>query len=271
MVERGFGPSQKVKSPLSHPAAARDRGGIGLVVPPVPAAVPAEAKLLYPEVDFCAAGVGLASMTPEGYEAAIGLVIPRALELANQGAEVISLMGTSLSFFRGAAFNTALRRALVATCGCPATTMSSAIVRGLGCLGIARVVAVTAYAEAVNSLLRSFLVESGFDVAAVAGLGLTSMDGPERTASSAVCQLVADTYRGAGSRVDGVLISCGGLRTLDIVPELEAELGLPIVSSDIAGLWDAVGLLGKQRPLQGHGRLLSATWQELTSMAAHGT
>ena len=44
-------------------------------------------------------------MTPEGYDKAVPKILPAAEELAKQGANAISIMGTSLTFYKGAAFN----------------------------------------------------------------------------------------------------------------------------------------------------------------------
>src|SRR4051812_26106153 len=86
---------------------------LGLLAP-VDSAVPAEANQLYPTgVHFRAASVGLATMTPEGYDAVLDRIAPTAAELARQGAEAIILMGTSLSFFKGAAFNRELTQRVV--------------------------------------------------------------------------------------------------------------------------------------------------------------
>ena len=83
---------------------------LGLLAP-VDATVPPEATALYPSgVRFEAASVGLATMTPEGYDADLDRIAPTAKALAQRGARAIGLMGTSLSFYKGAAFNRELTR-----------------------------------------------------------------------------------------------------------------------------------------------------------------
>ena len=39
-------------------------------------------------------------------------------------------------------------------------------------------------------------------------------------------------------------ISCTNYRTLDVIDVLESDLGVPVVSSNGATLWDALGQLG---------------------------
>ena len=53
---------------------------LGMIFPPLNYPVPPEAKLLYPSgVRFLAAGVGLPSMTPEGYDKAVPKILPAAI------------------------------------------------------------------------------------------------------------------------------------------------------------------------------------------------
>ncbi len=54
--------------------------------------------------------LGLKTMTPEGYDAVIDRIGPAGEKLAAQGANAVVLMGTSLSFYKGAAFNRTLDR-----------------------------------------------------------------------------------------------------------------------------------------------------------------
>jgi len=41
--------------------------------------------------------------------------------------------------------------------------------------------------------------------------------------------------------VDAVFISCTNYRTFGIIEQLEADLGVPVVTSNQATLWDALG------------------------------
>ena len=122
--------------------------------------VPADGARLYPGLPFIASGLGLGSVTPDGYDAVIESVVDHARRLQQQGAAAISLMGTSLSFYRGAAFNTALTEAMREATGLPCTTMSTAVLNGLRALGLRRVALATAYIDDVNERLAAFLGEA---------------------------------------------------------------------------------------------------------------
>ena len=54
-----------------------------------------------------------------------------------------------------------------------------------------------------------------------------------------------------------MFVSCTSLRVLDIAPGLEAELGVPVVSSNMALLWHLLRLAGVDDDLSGFGRLFA--------------
>lgn len=55
---------------------------------------------------------------------------------------------------------------------------------------------------------------------------------------------------------EAVFISCGGLRSLEIVDELEQEVGKPVVASNQAMIWNALRLAGINDKIDGYGMLL---------------
>src|SRR5262245_217169 len=80
---------------------------VGLIFPPLNYPIPPDAKRLYPKgVEFLSGGVGLpGGMTVEGYDEAVPRIIPAAEALAKQGARVVSVFGSSLTFYKGRAFH----------------------------------------------------------------------------------------------------------------------------------------------------------------------
>src|SRR5580692_5508969 len=92
---------------------------LGLLAP-VESLVPPEAGILYPRgIRFLNASLGLARMTPDGYDQVLDRIAPMAEALAQRGATAITLMGTSLSFYKGAAFNRELTQRVASASGCP--------------------------------------------------------------------------------------------------------------------------------------------------------
>src|ERR1051325_8414134 len=102
---------------------------LGLIFPPENYPIPPDAKMLFPTgVDFIGNGVGLpGGMTVEGYEEAVPRILPRAVELANKGANVISVFGSSITFYKGAKFHDELIRQVEKATGRKATTQSNGL------------------------------------------------------------------------------------------------------------------------------------------------
>ncbi len=229
---------------------------LGMIFPPLDYPVPPEATRLYPSgVTFLARGIGLESMTPDSYDKAIPKVIPAAQSLATEGATAISVMGTSLTFYKGRAFNESLTAQVAKATGLPTTTMSTGIVEGLKAAGAKRIAVATAYNQEVTGRLSAFLEEYGFDVVYARGLGYEKIPTGGVIVDDTLLTFSADVYARA-SRADTLLISCGGLKTLDLIVPLEARLKVPVVSSTPHALWSGVRLAGLSGRVQGFGRVL---------------
>lgn len=230
---------------------------IGLIVPPGHGQVPQDGPQLYGErVRFIARGLGIGGVSPEGFAPVIDTVLDRARELRDAGAEVISLMGTSISFYRGPAFTESLRAAMQEATGVPCTTMSHAIVAALRELGIRRVAVATSYIDELNDKLVAYLTHAGFTVTAIQGMSITGVQEVGEVSTEALVRLSHEVFA-RDRTADGVFISCGGLLTLDAIRQLEAELGKPVTASSPAGFWDVVRLAGVAPQSPGFGRLFS--------------
>jgi arylmalonate decarboxylase len=157
--------------------AAQDKVPVlGLIWPPLNRGLPEEGIAMYGDrLRYVYTGLGVESMTPEGFNAVIERIPAAAKKLAAAGAEAIELTGTSLTFYQGEAFNQKLRQAVVDASGLRATTMSNGVIEGLKELGAKRVAVATAYNDVVNERLRAFLIEHDLDPIVVTGMGLEAI------------------------------------------------------------------------------------------------
>lgn len=230
---------------------------IGLVVPPGHGQVPSDGPMLYGQRHrFIARGLGIGGVSPEGFAPVVDQIVDRAIELRKAGAEVVSMMGTSISFYRGPDFTESLRRAMEEATGVPCTTMSHAIVRALQSLGVKRVAVATSYIDELNDKLQAYLTHAGFTVTAIEGLSITGIQEIGEVGTQALVDLSKKVHARDRS-ADGIFISCGGLLTLDAIQRLEDDLGLPATASSPAGFWDVVRLSGADPRTAGFGRLFT--------------
>lgn len=229
---------------------------IGLVVPFSTDRVPVEGPRMYPDVTFIPRGVGVRSLTPEGYDAAWDGIVPAAKELAGQGVDAIMVIGTSLTFYRGYEAHRQLLDRLRAETGLPVSTMTEAVVDGLRSVGARRIAVATAYSKAVNDRLADFLTRSDFEVLALEAFGLTGFGDAEKQSEQDIVDLTGRAIAEAKA-ADAVLISCGGLMTLDCAEPIERRHGIPVVTSTQAAFWKALRLAGDDARLSGYGRMLA--------------
>jgi len=230
---------------------------LGLIFPPANLPVPPEAHLMYPTgVRFLATGVSLERMTPAGYDQVVGRIVPAAQKLTAQGANAIDVMGTSLTFYKGAGFNRQLQETITKTTGLRCTTMSTAIVEGLKAVGGHQLAVATAYNDEVNRRLQAFLEESGFRVLAIKGLGIERFEDRPPVTHDELFEFSVGVWKTA-PRADAILISCGALKTLDLLGPVEDRCKAPVVSSLPHALWAGVRLLGLSGRAPGYGALLA--------------
>lgn len=241
-----------------HTAISAGKTTIGMIVPPAEGDVPPEPLALYGDrAHFIAAGLALERMSESGYDAVIERVGTLAAVLAERGAEAISLMGTSLSFYRGPAFNQTLIEAMESAAGRPATTMTNAVIDALKTVGARRLAVATAYRDDVNRRLAEYLKTFGFEVSALSALDLEEVDAVHGVTTEELVALGRDAFE-AAERADAIFISCGGLRTMPVTPLLEQACRVPVVSSAMAGAWDAMRLAGLDAATPGAGILFEA-------------
>jgi arylmalonate decarboxylase len=227
---------------------------IGLVVPFAEDKVPFEGPIMYPAVRFIPRGVGVRALTPEGYEPAWNAIIPAAEYLAGQGVDAIMVIGTSLTFYRGPQAHESLLNELRQKTGLPVSTMSQAIIDGLRECSARRVAVATAYSDVVNRRLTELLAAAGIEVLSLECFDLLEFGGPSKKSQADIIALSDRAVEGAPG-AEGILISCGGLRTLGVAKPLEARHGIPVVSSATAAFWAAMRLVGESGRIEDRGRL----------------
>ena len=161
---------------------------------------------------------------------------------------------TSGSFIRGVEGEAALRAAMTEA-GVPnPVTSSGAAAEALRLSGVRKVALVTPYSGSLTRRLVEFVTDSGFEVVAADYLGLNR--GIALVSQATIVDLVRNT---ADSGAEAVFVSCTSLRTFGIVAQLEAELGVPVFTSNQVSLWAALraaGAFSAERSNQGSRWLL---------------
>ncbi|EEE35007.1 Asp/Glu racemase [Rhodobacteraceae bacterium KLH11] len=134
------------------------------------------------------------------------------------------------------------------------TTVMTNVVRGLKAVGAQRIVVATPYLDEVNDHVLNFLKDAGFEVLDLQGLNLTYDREMIRVDPQFLKEFVVSLDR---PDADAVFVCCGALRTLDVVDEIEKQLGKPVVVSNQAMMWDCLRLAGIEDRIEGYGKLMT--------------
>jgi maleate isomerase len=130
---------------------------------------------------------------------------------------------------------------------------NGALKRALNALGARRVAVVTPYPEHLNALLPAFFAAGGFEVKTIAGTPIHDVADVRRLAPDQVLS----TARTISARdVDALCLLATDMQTFPIIEQLEADLGLPVVTSNQALLRSSLCALGVTARLRGLGKLL---------------
>ncbi|MCX3063387.1 maleate cis-trans isomerase family protein [Streptomyces beihaiensis] len=143
---------------------------------------------------------------------------------------------TSGSFVGGTVHESAMCAAMSgAGRGMPTVTTSGALLDALGELGARRVAVITPYTRSLTDALADFLAEADVEVVGREYMGLTGEIWKVDYRS------VVDLARSADLRhADCLFISCTNLATYDVIPQLEAELRIPVISANQVTMWSAL-------------------------------
>lgn len=232
------------------------RALIGLIQPSGGPVADEEFRMAAPQgVSFVATRMYVEEVSPKGLEGMLTQVERAAREIAIMKADCLVLCGTPSGFFKGHSFNLELTERLRDASGLPSVTMATAVMEALHHLKLRRIAVATAYTEELDSLLRGFLEEAGFEVPAMKGLRQRFNWDIQRLPPAAAYRLTKDMAKEVGD-ADGIFISSGALRTFEVIDLLERDLGLPVVTSNQAGLWAGLRLARVRESVPGFGQLL---------------
>lgn len=137
--------------------------------------------------------------------------------------------------------------------GAKATTLVTGVKHALRRFGAKRIVVGTPYADELNGKVAGYLRGAGFEILDFQGLNLNYDREMIRVAPDYLMEFALAIDR---HDAEALLISCGALRSVEIVDELERKLGKPVVVSNQAMIWECLRLAGVDDRIEGYGRLL---------------
>ncbi len=193
--------------------------------------------------------------TKEDIDHGIAKIETGVTDLARVGVDYIYILGNTLFTSQGLGSDTAVIQRFEEKFGIPVNTGITAEVDALKRLNIRRVAVVTPYEDSTNNLLARFLVQSGFEVALIKGMGIREGKSVAALPDYAAYRFAKSSYSEC-KNVDGIYISSARWPTIYNLERLEQETGLPVVTSTAAYIWAAFTRLKIKEHITGFGRLL---------------
>lgn len=197
---------------------------------------PPEVTLHLTRTRWSSLPVGVEQAREVGAVAEVAM-LARDVAITTPGCAVYAC--TSGSFVRGLAGERALVEAMRSAGFPAAVTTSGALLQALEALGTSRVAVATPYDEPVTAALGDFLAAAGHRVAGSSHLGLSG-----RIWTVSYAETAALVRQAVTADCDVVFVSCTNLATYDLVPALEAELGLPVLTANQVTMWAALRTVG---------------------------
>lgn len=133
-----------------------------------------------------------------------------------------------------------LRSDIAERTGVAAISTTSSVLEALKHLGIHSICLISPYSDELNKAEVAFFERAGVKVPRLGGANLHDAIEMARVAPEEISAWVRKTWT---PDCAGVFITCTGLRSCDYVCELEEQLGVPVITSSSAVLWDTHRLL----------------------------
>jgi maleate isomerase len=118
--------------------------------------------------------------------------------------------------------------------GVPVVTPPDAAMAAFAALGVRRIALVTPYLAETTEPMARYFEARGLELATVQCLGVADDRDIGRIDLETI---IAAASAADGPDVEAIFLSCTALRSVEVVATIEARLGKPVVSSNLASLW----------------------------------
>ena len=184
-------------------------------------------------------------------------LMPKILEAADllndSKCDVIVFQCTGTSMSGGVAMDRKVIGEILDATGRPAISTASSVDAAFKALGAKRLAFLSETAEAGHAKKLNYLRAAGYEIVADRAMGLAGSD--------VYCATPPDYWLAAASGIasemaDAIFVSCANISAIDIIEELEACTGKPVVTSNQAALWNALRTIGIGDNVPSLGRLM---------------
>ena len=202
---------------------------------------------LHEDIAIASIPVVYDKVTVDGIQAMSNRTVDAAKIFKPYKPDMVFFGCTTGSLIGGDGYDQRIARDLCQTTGARyASTTTTAVLKALEHFQAKRVTIVTPYPDEVNVAERVFLEHLGYTVDEIVGLGYENPRLIPLTEPEEIYKMAKKAWKPTS---EALFVSCTGLCILDVIPELEAELNVPVVTSNQASIWDIGEFFGIHNPV----------------------
>jgi maleate isomerase len=144
-------------------------------------------------------------------------------------------------------------------------TLVTGVVDALHELGAEKIVVGTPYLDEINTREAEFLHAKGFEVLDIQGLNLETGIEFGTVTPNYWKKFAIEIDR---PDAEAIFLSCGGIRALEVVQEIEEITGKPVITSNQAQMWSCLRRAGITDNIEGFGQLFRMKGERIQKSAA---
>ena len=209
---------------------------IGLIVPSSNTVMePDFHRHLAPKGLVSTARIFLEDVTREAELRMLKEDLPRAAELIRTTAPDVVVFGcTSAGSLGTSSHDEGIRNMLAKATGAKAVTVLEAVFEKLRSLQPRKLAVFTPYVEDLTASVARSLSEAGFPPIHAAGMGIQPNLDIGRVTPAEIVSFVSKQINGLAP--DCIFLSCTNWQAIQAIPALEAQTGVPVISSNQAAI-----------------------------------
>lgn len=174
-----------------------------------------------------------------------------ALILPNEKLDVICYACTSGSLVLGE--ERVANELNKGTPNATATSLITGVIHALEAFKVKQIVVGTPYVNEINIMEKEYLEDRGFDVLDIKGLNIINDADMVKVTPDFIEEFALSIDR---QDAEAIFISCGALRSIDVVDKIEKIVRKPVIVSNQAMIWETLRLAGIKDIIDGYGNLL---------------
>jgi maleate cis-trans isomerase len=207
-----------------------------------------------PEVTLTNEGLGLLRDSYQNLAGQAEQIIARALDFVKRN----KVQGLLVTGGFVTLFNPGLEAKVAAAVGIPVCSAVSSVIAALRALSCQRVMLVTPFAADMNAVIAKHLEGDGFGVFFGPAFDKDRKPGAGvDIESDELLRQVEDGFH-RNPAAEAIYFQGATLDPLPIIQRLEERLGVPVVTSNTAMIWNVLSQLGLRFSVAGYGKLLSS-------------